>query len=562
MSIFKIYIQENNITLLHTLRLDDIYDFHDDYYKNILLFTCRLGSYEALVVVCNKIIQFQPIVLTNFLQTTDQYQRSALDLAAIDGKTQKLSYLIDTFGLLIKRDVFGYSALTHAICRNNIEAFYYLLIKKAAFNEIETSKINQYPTIKNYLNSPIGFLKAIQTQNINLFSWVYRFIKGLGLDYQKPFCTVLDSEGRNVLMIAAQFNDFTIFNELLSLPFDVSFKDFNNKTLSQYLNENYFYSKKNKERFLALTTTNSSKQSGYWPKAFPEKKCSKRPFNHERERQLLKQVATQLFFAFKHYLTITPTELIELQVLHINCLNKHKLFIACNQSSIASELPKFIPNMYWLSHYLAHPYTPKSDREGNIRSMRYAKKLNHRIYQQASFFHPVVPNDDLNQTQHICNILRVNHPIGTLLYNNDKNVNHSNIANALHSDIAIYLVNSQFSSQKTRHAEEFLADIVDSAQLLDSETYSCIAGKKRPCMSCSGRMSSSGVNNFGAHPGRLWKEAFLNQNHKQARHTAICLLSNPAHYTEKLTNTGAVQKLPDYDSESDSEFTLNYPHRI
>ncbi len=70
------------------------------------------------------------------------------------------------------------------------------------------------------------------------------------------------------------------------------------------------------------------------------------------------------------------------------------------------------------------------------------------------------------------------------------------------------------SKAKARHAEECLVDVAEIIQALGKKNstavYSCVAGKKRPCMSCSGRMMGI-INVFNPNPGSLWLEVIGRQ---------------------------------------------------
>ncbi len=110
-----------------------------------------------------------------------------------------------------------------------------------------------------------------------------------------------------------------------------------------------------------------------------------------------------------------------------------------------------------------------------------------------------------------------------------------------------------YSSTVERHAEEFLTDIADYAAVVAKESemkpYSCIGGKKRPCMGCTGRMTDF-INQFGNYPGRLWLHTIQNQSHPAARNTINTLLTSPSHVSVCKDGRTLAN---DYDSGSDSE---------
>jgi hypothetical protein len=78
--------------------------------------------------------------------------------------------------------------------------------------------------------------------------------------------------------------------------------------------------------------------------------------------------------------------------------------------------------------------------------------------------------------------------------------------------------------------------------------YTCIAGKKRPCMGCSGRMHNN-ITQYNQNPGRLWSSTIEQQSDRAAKNTVTLLLSKSSHITQSKDR----KQLRDYDSGSDSE---------
>ena len=105
-----------------------------------------------------------------------------------------------------------------------------------------------------------------------------------------------------------------------------------------------------------------------------------------------------------------------------------------------------------------------------------------------------------------------------------------------------------------RHAEEFLVDLYEAIYTKDgvSNVRASIAGKKRPCMGCYGRMKSAaeggGALAFGDKPGRYWVHSMRGQELPAAKETAKALLG------ESYVSLGfGGSHCKDYDSASDSE---------
>lgn len=95
----------------------------------------------------------------------------------------------------------------------------------------------------------------------------------------------------------------------------------------------------------ALTyTPNKVQQAGRIPKTIDKETVRPyRSFFEERERQLLKQVATQLYFSANQMLKQLSKEgLTEIQMMHMDFKGRHTVFVAANAFEITSALAKSI----------------------------------------------------------------------------------------------------------------------------------------------------------------------------------------------------------------------------
>lgn len=105
-----------------------------------------------------------------------------------------------------------------------------------------------------------------------------------------------------------------------------------------------------------------------------------------------------------------------------------------------------------------------------------------------------------------------------------------------------------YETAKLRHAEEFLCDVAEKIRESQPEFKFAIYGKRRPCMSCSGRMETSEIDYYNLHPGYLWLHGIKYQSEEAARNTLKLLLTKLSCVTYE-----GDQKMSDYDTGSDTE---------
>jgi len=291
-----------------------------------------------------------------------------------------LNYLYQELGFYLNiRDSKNYSALQFAIERNSTQAFNYLLVNGAHFTSFEENAIMQNETFKAYFNSPQCFLIIVESGNFNAFRFIERHIKTESQQLEHLYTYAVNSQGRNALMLAAANNYSHMFPTLLTLSFDFHCVDHYGKKVFYYLHINNQLDwllkiyhkvdnltpdaieifKVNIPRFkkdtidtrnalgnaITYNPTGMSK-SRQLPIRFPiEQLHHYRSFSEERERQLLRQVATQLYFGFENYITINKNSLKEagiitnknknpfkeVQIMHLEFAGKHHLYIAANE---------------------------------------------------------------------------------------------------------------------------------------------------------------------------------------------------------------------------------------
>lgn len=281
-----------------------------------------------------------------------------------------------------------------------------------------------------------------------------------------------------------------------------------------------------------------------------EKKIRKyHSFEKSRERQLLRHVATQLYFSLKP----ENEKLIEIQAMHLICNGNSNLFIAANEYEITKAF-KAIKSKDFKSKLIT-PYTPGT-KEALTRSSRYSKKLERRIFGDKAISGS--NQTDLKYANYLKQIIRKkNIEVISLNYSgsaNDLNdESKKNLQKILEKDDdKIFFLVIKNCSYKDRHAEEFLCDIAKIAKLkfgIDT-VDSSIAGKKRPCLGCFGRMNAEEITNHGKYPGLFFKHTIANQPAEVAAQTLDAF--NGPIYLSAVSPKNKQLPVSDFDSGSDS----------
>jgi hypothetical protein len=375
---------------------------------------------------------------------------------------------------------------------------------------------------------------------------------------------------------------------------------------------------------------------GYYRQAITTR--LKRDYHAAREQQLLKQLATLLYFHL-------PEEAvaIELECMHLRIGEHSYLFVAANPAEAGPFLASLAKTSRELEQLLKKNIVVKGDTEGKLRAKRYALKMRHFVYGLHDYEDPgihfqelagllrgdiaadfqclsVLPSDDellaytrpcyflINQAlfyvhqgaqvsqilvpeqvdmikahfdldgqQHLLTSLQhkiIRQILAAPALKNICKLNLDYAAKALTTDCKnqlemlisqtkkqiIFLHTTKDSFSDRRHAEEFLVDVLEVARAYAIKHqltfHAAIAGKKRPCMTCSGRMlafnqqDSAGMTlSYSEYPGFLWLSALKAQNADAMHATLKLFLEKPSHVTASR------DKLPltDYASDTDEE---------
>ncbi len=552
----------------------DLFNYQDKTYGNVFLHACRRCQLSVVKEIISR-LEVNQKKYDLFIDADDALGRSAFALASIADNAELIRYLYQTLGFkLDHRDKKGYSALSFAIKNDAKAAFHELLCLAATFTTKEVEILNQHENFQKYFNSPECLLKIAQSGNLSALKVLLRHIKTQSAEQQRTFVEHLDQYARDALLIAAELNHSEAFlRELLTLPFNL--KHTNQKgyrvlyyliehqrmslvlevfpTYDHFLAEEIASLERNKANFPHKTLTERNRTSKIFSRSCGGDQAGRatrmqssqeilrpaRSFAQERERQLLRHIGTQLYFYLQ---SKNVPHLVEIQVMHLSFQKKHFLFIAANEFTATQSFATLLKDSAQLETALVSTYQPDKDLEGKARSARYAKKFRTRVFDLETSFSPDT------EAQAVAELLR-SAPTSLLSLKNDLKQDSELVANKLQEkSCGIFFVTVQNFSYERRHAEEFLVDIAEYAKARFDKVRTCIAGKKRPCLTCTGRMTGV-IDDYGKRPGRFWVHAIEHQSPTTALRTYSILCQSASYVTQAKNGTSA----KDYDSASDTE---------
>jgi hypothetical protein len=303
----------------------------------------------------------------------------------------------------------------------------------------------------------------------------------------------------------------------------------------------------------SMTVVNGAKQAGRKAKAGDATivKRDIRSFRDDRERQLLKQASTQLYFALEKWLRDSgkKEKVVEAQMMHLQYGDKHFVFVAVNETKVSQYIKNIIGSSPSdIKNMLTAVYEPRLNVEGKRRSKSYAKKLRTRIFGDTITIPESTNVEDANQARQVATQLR--NPWKMLNINTSPQANIEALIN--NESGGVYVLDNHQHPDTLRHAEEFLVDVGEIVKMLGSKNntrvYTCVGGKKRPCMSCYGRMFSV-INRFNPRPGLVWLHAAGRQSPTVFQRTSYALLTQSSH----VSRDGRGRDAQDFDSASDSD---------
>lgn len=329
-------------------------------------------------------------------------------------------------------------------------------------------------------------------------------------------------------------------------------------TTEKYLQPLRLRSIKRKEALAAaMTTSVGAAQAGRKSKAGNGhlQKRHMRRFEGERAAQLLKRVSTQVFFALQAHINRVEaakgkakTKAVEVEAMHLVYGKKHFIFVAANETDSSQYFKDIIGSTAAdIQTLLTTDYKPSRDVEGKRRSTRYSAKLASSLFAGKKVDIKGTNPQDVKRAKKIAHQLK--QPWSVLDLNSRM---HQKLADLMaNSKGGVYCLDISKSLYKERHAEELLVDVAEYiAQLATVEDVAVeteVRGKKRPCASCSGRMTDT-IDKFGQNPGLLWMHAAGRQEAKVAKRTYKTVLTQQS----CVTVDGRSRNAPHYDTASDN----------
>ena len=250
----------------------------------------------------------------------------------------------------------------------------------------------------------------------------------------------------------------------------------------------------------------------------------RRNFIKDENQQILRQIASQLFYNFN---SIKNRQINELQVLHVLHKGKTKyIFLAINQLDDKKSLQEIQRKLkeQTLQQLTTFRYEP-SEANGNEnnkkgkekikadRSKRHAGKLKQRVFNNT-------------EGNNLIEFIRKNHAKCKII----------EFPRSISLNAGIYFVKPQDKPREEHksHPEEQLCDLVQLFRRLPQpqEWNFQIYGKNRPCFSCFGRLEERNKHQdlkFCKNPGYLSIPHLLKQNLNVQIKTVQKFISFPSH---------------------------------
>lgn len=270
-----------------------------------------------------------------------------------------------------------------------------------------------------------------------------------------------------------------------------------------------------------------------------EKLRHRRSMSSNRREQMLRHIATQFFYLWKNRKNIKYLK--EVQVMQVRQENDLMIFVAFNSitkgkaaKNIISEGNHVVEKVK--DHVLMMKYSETSllqllqtDYSSDIacgmhRSRRYSKKIKSRIR-----------NEDNNRLAAV-----LNQPPAVI----------ENLDDFDYEWGKVYVLCLTDQLEKKIQAEEILCDTAEKLRkrFCEEELEFSIFGRRRPCMSCSGRMRVAEIDFYNKNPGYFWVEDIRHQSEEAARETLRILMTEVPNVTIEWGT-----RMRDYDTASDSD---------
>lgn len=256
-----------------------------------------------------------------------------------------------------------------------------------------------------------------------------------------------------------------------------------------------------------------------------EKLRYQRNMSSNRRGQMLRHIGTQFFYLWKNQKKI---RLKEVQVMQVRQGDGLMIFVAFNSTEKDAAQKIKDHGSAMKSSRTSLLQLLQSDYSSDIawsmhRSRRYSKKIKSRIR-----------NEDNNRLAEV-----LNQPPDVI----------KNLDTFKYKMNKVYILCLRDQLEKGIHAEEILCDTADKLRKLFSPKFEfSIFGRKRPCISCSGRMRVAEIDFYNKNPGYFWVEGIKHQSEEAARETLRILMTKVPNVTIEWGT-----RMKDYDTASDSD---------
>lgn len=296
------------------------------------------------------------------------------------------------------------------------------------------------------------------------------------------------------------------------------------------------------------------KQAGWALKSEQNFVRESRSYAGERDRQLLRQFSAQLFFLAKSKVQNAQ----EIQTMAAN----GNLFVAANDDADIQAIYDELQNDLAKNLKTALTKSWGSDRSGaywaKLRSTK--KKSTTRFGNKFKKLYDTTRENKLQSGQVAIDPRIIWAVIKDAKVEQLNGGKKSDVVKALGGSGKIFLL---YAGDDGRHAEEKLMDLLES---VDHKGLVLIAGKKRPCKTCLGRlryMVDQGYQvKHSKYPGFIWKERFEAQPEEVKKFTVEVIKEGKSYVTIRSKNKKRKEydnfpqtysEKPDFASDSDSD---------
>lgn len=289
---------------------------------------------------------------------------------------------------------------------------------------------------------------------------------------------------------------------------------------------------KKRKAFEKRMKTNGTRYNGYRPKAQENKILRpSRTFKGERTPQILRWISSQLFIALEN----EKKKVVEIEFMYLG----GNLYGTANTKAASLNLYNLL-SKDGLKKSLLVSSKKSSKTYSYKRSERQRKKLLTRVFSNPKMISSTSSSDQ-ERARKLARTIKENKEVYSLSLKDE-----ASIKATFNESGKIYILTER-EKDNGRHAEEWLMDVFE---LQTSKKVAFVRGKKRPCLTCSGRMHFINKQfgnkvNYNSSSGYAYKGRFI----KQPPNVALCT----QHLMEVQKCHETVGGGTGYDSDSESD---------